>query len=169
MASRATRAARAKKREKIRLGPSETATAYLNLLGVEIEMYPPVTGVWPPLDLKNQGETMLKARMNMKYWHARVIDTPHITKNLFCVDEAQWIAEIKALRQKADKFKREHGRAMFIPGTQMTATEVRHRYNKSYPNIQKLWKMNFAQAEARIVGHMLHDQIFIDESTKLKE
>lgn len=168
MANRAKRLARAKKREKIRLGPSETAQAYLNLLGIKIEFWPP-----PPMSFGRQpgvlvevtGEALIKARANLKYWYATVEDTPHISKQLFCTCEEQWIAEAKSLRQRADKFKKEYpGQMVFPHGVRtgrISAKQLAQSYGKSVTNwpsketLKKMWLgVDLAKTEARVTAHM---------------
>lgn len=144
------------------MGPSETAQAYLNLLGIEIEAWPPPQiperAPWPQSSYHEpsvkMGEAMIQARMNMKYWAAYVKDTPHIAKNLFCVDEAQWIAEAKNLRQRADKFKKEHpGQMVFPQPAYLTAQEVMARRRSS--RYSKMWsKDGWLKTEARVAAHL---------------
>lgn len=175
MANRATRLARAKKREKIRLGPSDTAQAYMNLLGIEIEVYPPVAqyinipghdavGFYEDKLARQKllGDAMIKARMNVKSWRAVVKDTPHITKNLYCTCDEQWIAEVKLLRMRADKFKKEHANHVVFPSVfqNLTASygaSQTGRWSSCKSSAQLATLLRYAtdlKTEARVAAHL---------------
>jgi hypothetical protein len=199
MANRSQREARRKKREKIRLGPSDTARAWLKLLGVEITPWAPGdqnnfrTGVdhfavdhsiqpTPP----SPGEWMLRIRMNMRAWHAQVIDARHVSKMLYCTCDEQWISEAKSLRAAADKWKKEHPNQMvFLHGARTGRWSANaaalaagygagpHTFRRSgksdiYKHLaryaerdtdamKKLWLgADFAKTELRVASH-IHD------------
>lgn len=174
MANRAARLARAKKREKIRKGPSDNANAWLTLMGVEISKWPvaqPIYTNYPGHgDRKIDLQATLHAAEYCKAWFAHVKDTPHITKLLYCTCDEQWIHEAKELRTRADAWNKAHpGQMVFPPWVrtgrisaaalaagysaglnvnivQKTAAEIHDQYREAWG------RMTFEQIEARVAA-----------------
>lgn len=114
MANKKAREARRKKRERIRSGPSDTAQAWLTLMGIEITKWP-VAPMPTDADGKPDMAALAAAVNKFKAWHATVKDTPHITKMLYCTCDEQWIREVKLLRSKAEAWKHQHPGQMVFP------------------------------------------------------
>ena len=128
MANKKTREARRNRRDKIRLGPSERATAFLNLLGIELAPYPTR---YLPQDLTKGLQNLprvrpvdlLKTRTDMKCWIAKVTAHPHITKLLYCTCDEHWMAEARLLKLRAEnaakpKSERKSIIMVWLPGGQ---------------------------------------------------
>lgn len=117
MANKAARIARKKRRDKIRLGPSEHVYAFLKLLGIEVQPYPTRYEKSEAADygMLPRKRDVLQTLLQIKAWHARVIESPHITKLIYAACDEQWVAEAKMLRIRADKYKADNPNTVLLP------------------------------------------------------
>lgn len=165
MANKKAREARRKKRERIRRGPSDTAQAWLTLMGIEITKWPaprfPSRGVDGKIDMTDLENAVGK----FKAWHGVVKDTPHITKMLYCTCDEQWIREAKLLRSKAEAWKHQHpGQMVFPHGLYRSQNWTMDFETQSVGRVSKVTRKSYERLNG---GGLMLSRTWQDEATKI--
>lgn len=171
MANKTARAARKKRREKIRLGPSEHVCAFLKLIGIDVQPYPTRYEKSEASDYGTvpRKRDVLQTLLQMKAWHAKVIESPHITKLIYAVCDEQWLAEAKMLRIRADKYKADNPNTVLLPhgfepwpaDPLIKGTHYGKRppniYYDAWRNMRQYFSVDFKALEVRVAAHV-HDE-----------